>query len=124
MEAYSDRVVIKRIDLEFKRASGIILGEIESERETLYGKVIEVGPGKQVDTAGAIPMKTKVGDIIVCAVRAPIKINVKGEEYFYLRESDIVMKLIPEEGEEFTEKSFVVEGNDDVYKGQHAQMLR
>jgi chaperonin GroES len=91
IEVLDDRVVIKRIDLEAKTESGIILGnEVEKDRDTGYGKVVAVGEGKRVIATGdLIPTKTKVGDIIAFNDRQPLKTYFKGEEFGILRESDV-----------------------------------
>lgn len=105
-----DRIIIKKIDVEFKTKGGLFLGEIEKERETAYCKVIAVGPGKQVDGAGRIPMTVKVGDVIICNERIPTKINIAGEVLHVLRESDVMEILEEEYDGELSEKEYKTEG--------------
>lgn len=104
---YSDRVVVRKIDVEVKSKGGIILGEIEKDAETMYGKVVSVGEGKTLDGVGLIPIKTKVGDVVVMRANAPIKINIKGKFYYVINESNILLKLVDNE---IQEKEFVKEG--------------
>ncbi len=108
-EVLHDRIVVKRIDLEVTTGSGIILGEMERDRDTGYGKVVGVGPGKQVDSGGIIPTRVKVGDIICFNERVPVKISFKGEHYHTLRESDAILIV---RDEDVAEKPYLTEGKE------------
>lgn len=107
-----DRIIFRKIDLDFKSRGGLFLGEIEKERETVYGKVVAVGPGKQVDSAGIIPVTTEVGDIIVCSERIPTKLNIGGELLHVIRESDVMDRLVEEHDGELSEREFRTEGHE------------
>lgn len=85
-----DKLLIKRVEVEQKTQGGIILSsEPEGERETIFGQVVSVGPGKQVDGTGIIPTVCKEGNIISCMGRIPRRIVYMGEEFHILRESDV-----------------------------------
>lgn len=90
VKALHDKVIIKRIDLQQVSKGGIILGqEVEKERDTEFGKVVAVGPGKQVDGTGIIPTTSKVGDIVSFMSKIPRRVMLKGQEFYILRESDV-----------------------------------
>lgn len=116
-DAYHDRVIIKKIDLEFKTKGGLFLGEIEKERETCFGRVVAVGKGKQVDSQGIIPTISKIGDIVVCNERIPIKMNIAGELLYFLRESDVIMRLEEEYKGEWEEVGHKTEGYEFAENG-------
>lgn len=73
----SDQVFIQRVYLtEQKTASGIIIvqeDEDQQVRDTIFGRVIAVGPGKQVDGTGPINHGINVGDIVVYVDNQGIK---------------------------------------------------
>ena len=57
------------------------------------GTVIAVGPGKYAEQTGnLIPVKQKVGDVVLYGKYAGTEITVEGEEYLIMRTSDILMK--------------------------------
>lgn len=98
IEMLHDKLLIKRIEVEQKSEGGIILGqEVEEERETVFGRVLEVGPGKQVDGTGIIPTRCQRGDIVSFSARMPRRIVYKGEELHIIRESEIDARYIDED---------------------------
>jgi len=103
---YSDRVVVRKIDVEYKSKGGIILGEIEKDAETMFGRVIAVGRGKWLES-GIVPMETEVGDIVVMVANAPRKINIKGEYFYIINESNLLEKIVDSD---LVEKEFKTEG--------------
>lgn len=111
---YGDRVIFKQIDVEYKTAGGLFLGELEKDRETVFGKVIAVGPGRYIDNVGLIATTTQVGDIIVMRHNAPIRVNVKGEFLYVINESNLLFKL---EDDEVIEKEFKTEGMEFAVGG-------
>lgn len=109
IQVYHDKIVIKKIDLEVKQGNIILGSEIEADRETGYGKVIAVGPGKQVDSGGVIPTRTQPGDIIAFNERIPRRCYYRGEELYILRESDA--DFIAQD-KDLIEKPFQTEGHE------------
>lgn len=91
IEAYSDRVVLRRVDIEYKVGS-LFVGELEKDSEVMYAQAVAVGEGKQIDTLGVIPMKTKIGDIVVVNARIPLRVNIRGLDYYVVNESNILFK--------------------------------
>lgn len=83
-----DRILVKRVNIEVKSKGGILLGEIESERDVCYGIVVETGEGKQIDTLGKIPLTVVKGDLVAFNDSIAKRINYK-EEFFMVRESDV-----------------------------------
>lgn len=80
-----DRVLIKRLELEEKTASGIIIPDIAKEKGQT-GKVIAVGGGKITPDGRAIPLQVKVGDTVFFGKF----VGTDAGEYVVLREDEIL----------------------------------
>lgn len=108
VEVLSDKIIVQKIDIEQKSEGGIILGsEIEKERETAYGKVIQAGEGRWIDNTGPIPVKIKKGDIIAFNERIPRRVTYLGNMYYILRETDADFIV---KDKNITEKPYELEG--------------
>jgi len=79
----ADRVVVKAAPAEEKTASGIIIPDTAKEKPQ-RGTIVAVGPGKKDE-----PMNVKVGDTVLYGKYAGTEININGEDYLIMRESDI-----------------------------------
>ena len=80
----ADRVLIEPVAAEQTTASGIIIPDTAKEKPQ-RGKVIAVGVGKPDE-----PMTVKVGDTVLYGKYAGTEINVEGNDYLIMRESDIL----------------------------------
>ena len=87
----TDRVRIKRSEVEEKTASGIILAGAAKEQPQI-AEVIEVGPGGIVD-GKEIKMELKKGDKVIYSKYAGTEVKVEGEEYIIIKEADILAVL-------------------------------
>ncbi len=79
----ADRVVIKAAEAETKTAGGIIIPDTAKEKPQ-KGTVVAVGPGKKDE-----PTTVKVGDSVLYGKYSGTELNVDGQEYLIMRESDI-----------------------------------
>ena len=79
----ADRVLVEAASAEEKTASGIIIPDTAKEKPQ-KGKVVAVGNGKKDE-----PITVKVGDTVLYGKYAGTEINVEGNEYLIMRESDI-----------------------------------
>lgn len=85
-----DRVVVERFEAEERTRGGIVLPDSARERPQ-QGKVIAVGPGKLLEKSGnRAQMSLKVGDVVFYGKYAGTEVELNGEEYVILRESDIL----------------------------------
>lgn len=92
-ELFDDRVLVKPAAAEEKTAGGIIIPDTAKEKPQ-RGSVVAVGPGKYAEQTGSlIPMKQKVGDVILYGKYAGTEVSVDGEDYLIMRSSDILMKV-------------------------------
>ena len=91
MKPMGDLILAKAVKQE-KTKSGIIL--TESTENYVYADVIDVGDGLFTQTGDRIPMTVKPGDRIVVhknEIGREKKINLHGEEYVLIRESEIAL---------------------------------
>ncbi|MEK7614589.1 MAG: co-chaperone GroES [Patescibacteria group bacterium] len=87
-----DRILVKPVspDDAKKTKSGIIIPDTVSKERPEQGKVISVGAGRQNDEGKIIPLRVKVGDTVLFSKYGPDEIKVDGEEYFILREENVL----------------------------------
>ena len=82
----SDRIVVRQADAEEMSSGGIILPDTAQEKPQ-QGKVMSIGPGK------LIKMSLKVGDRVLYGKYSGTEVTIDGEEYVFMRESDILAVL-------------------------------
>ncbi|HNW76187.1 MAG TPA: co-chaperone GroES [Bacteroidales bacterium] len=80
----ADRVLVEPAQAEEKTAGGIIIPDTAKEKPQ-KGTVVAVGPGKKDE-----PMTVKVGEEVLYGKYAGTEINIDGNTYLIMRESDIV----------------------------------
>lgn len=79
----ADRVLVKPAAAEQKTAAGIIIPDTAKEKP-MRGEVIAVGQGKKDE-----PMTVKVGDKVLYGKYSGTEINIDGEDFLIMKESDI-----------------------------------
>jgi chaperonin GroES len=79
-----DRVIVKPAAAEEKTAGGIIIPDTAKEKPQ-RGTVIAAGPGKKDE-----PVTVKNGDTVLYGKYAGTEIQIEGDEYLIMRESDIL----------------------------------
>ena len=84
-----DGVVIKQSDAEEKTAGGIFLPDAAKEKPQI-GKIIAAGPGKMLDSGKRAKMSVKKNDEVLYAKYSGNDIEIDGEKYVILKESDIL----------------------------------
>lgn len=82
-----DNVFVKGIEIE-ERDGIIVPASYEDKPE--IGLVIKVGEGRIFDNGNVIPLKVKEGDTVYFNKYSSVKFNFDGEDYFVVREEDIV----------------------------------
>ncbi len=87
-----DRVVVQPMDAEEMTAGGIVLPDAAREKPQ-RGKVIAIGAGKLLDSGKRGELSVKVGDEVIFGKYGGSEVEVNGEEYKILRESDILAKV-------------------------------
>jgi len=88
LKPLDDRIVIKQLEAEEKTTGGIILPDTAKEKPQI-GKVIETGPGKLLDNGKRAKISVKKKDEVIYARYGGNEVEIDGEKYVILRESDI-----------------------------------
>ncbi len=89
LKPLADRVVVKQVEAEEKTPSGIVLPDTAKEKPT-RGKVVAVGPGKLDDNGKPMELGVRVGDEVFYGKYSGTDVEVDGEKFVILRESDIL----------------------------------
>ena len=89
LKPLSDRVIVKQSEAEEKTASGILLPDSAKTKPT-QGKVVSVGPGKLDDDGKRHAPGVKAGDTIYYGKYSGTDVEVDGEKFVILRESDVL----------------------------------
>lgn len=84
-----DRVLLKRIEEEPARRSGIIIPDSSKEKPQ-EGKVIAVGKGKVSDDGKKTPLDVKAGNRVLFGKYSGSEVTVDGEEYLIMKEEDVL----------------------------------
>jgi chaperonin GroES len=79
----SDRVLVVPAEAEQKTAGGIIIPDTAKEKPQ-KGTIVAVGPGKKDE-----PMTVKVGDSVLYGKYSGTELQLEGENYLIMKESDI-----------------------------------
>jgi chaperonin GroES len=85
-----DRVVVEPFEAEERTRGGIVLPDTAREKPQ-QGKVIAAGPGKLLEKSGERgQMSLKVGDVVFYGKYTGTEIELEGDKYVILRESDVL----------------------------------
>jgi chaperonin GroES len=89
LKPLDDRVVVKQSEAEEKTAGGIILPDTAKEKPQV-GKIIATGPGKLLDNGKRSKMSVKKNDRVIYGKYMGNDVEIDGEKYVLIRESDIL----------------------------------
>lgn len=89
LKPLADRVIVKQSEAEEKTKSGIVLPDSAKEKPT-KGKVIAVGPGKLDDKGERMELSVRSGDVVFYGKYSGTEVEVDGEKFVILRESDLL----------------------------------
>jgi chaperonin GroES len=84
-----DRVVVEVPEVISKTKGGIVLPDASKEKSQ-EAKVVAVGAGRVLDDGRVIPLKVKVGDVIVFEKRAVSKVRVNDKEYLIIGSNGVI----------------------------------
>ena len=89
LKPLDDRIVIKQSNAEEKTSGGIILPDTAKEKPQI-GKIVATGPGKLLDNGKRNRVSVKKNDEVIYAKYIGSDVEIDGEKYVILRESDIL----------------------------------
>ncbi|AMV34084.1 10 kDa chaperonin [Pirellula sp. SH-Sr6A] len=87
-----DRIVVQREVSQEKTSGGIFLPDSAKDRPT-RGKVVSVGDGRMLENGSRSVLQVKVGDLVLFTSYAGENIEVDGEEYLLMNESEVLAVL-------------------------------
>jgi chaperonin GroES len=88
-----DRIVVKPLEAEEVTAGGIVLPDAAREKPQ-RGKVVAVGVGKLLDSGNRGELSVAIGDEVIFGKYGGSGVEVDGDEFKILRESDILAKVV------------------------------
>lgn len=84
-----DRILVQRIEIEARTASGIIIPDTAKEKP-LEGIVRSTGAGRRTDSGDTIPLQVQEGDRILFGKYSGTEIAVLGEDHLILKEDEVL----------------------------------
>jgi chaperonin GroES len=85
----NERVVVKPIEEDEQLYGNIIVPDMGKERPEM-GKVIATGMGRMSEFGKHIPVKAKVGQIVLVPKIGSIRVELDGEEYYIVQDREIL----------------------------------
>ena len=93
----NDRVVVKPIEEDEQLKGNIIVPDMGKEKPEM-GRVVSTGMGRMSEFGKHIPVKAKVGTIVLVPKIGSIRVELEGEEYYIVQDREIL--AVVEEVEE------------------------
>lgn len=87
-----DRIVVCPLEADEVTAGGIVLPDAAREKPQ-RGTIVAVGEGKLLDSGSRAELSVGVGDEVIYGKYGGSEVEVDGQEYKILRESDILAKV-------------------------------
>ena len=84
----ADRVVVKPLEETEQMRGGLYIPDTAKEKPQ-QGEVVAVGPGR-MEEGKRVPLEVKVGDRVLYGKYSGTEVNIDGEQYLILRESDVL----------------------------------
>ena len=84
-----DRIIVKRVDIQRKTASGIVIPDTAAEKPE-QGEIIAVGNGRLLQDGSITPLQVKPGQQILFAKYSGQTIKLNVEEFLVMREEDVL----------------------------------
>ncbi len=87
----ADRVIVEPMEQETMKG-GIIIPDTAKEKPQ-QGKIVATGPGTLSESGDRIALEVSVGDIVLYGKYSGTEVNVEGNDFLILRESDVLAIL-------------------------------
>ena len=94
----NDRVLIKPIDEGEQTYGTIVIPDMGKEKPEM-GEVIAVGQGRMSEFGHFIPVKHKVGQIVLVPKIGTLRIDFEGEEFYIAQDREILAVIKESENE-------------------------
>ena len=87
-----DRIIVKRAEANDVTPGGIVLPDAAKDRPS-RGQVVAVGAGRLLDDGARSAMEVSEGDTVVFSTYGGTDVEIEGEDYVVLRESDVLFVM-------------------------------
>ena len=94
-----NRVLVKPIENQEKTPGGVIIPDISKGKPT-KGEVIAVGSGRPLDNGERMPVEMRENDIVDYKAYAGTHVDLDGEDFVVLDETDVLIVLGAKEDED------------------------
>ncbi|MCU0713262.1 MAG: co-chaperone GroES [Pirellula sp.] len=84
-----DRIVVQREESQERTSGGIFLPDSAKDKPT-RGKIVSIGDGRVLENGSRSTLQVKVGDLVLFTSYAGENIEVDGEEYLLMNESEVL----------------------------------
>ena len=85
----NDRVLVKAIYEGEQMYGNIVIPDMGKEKPEM-GEVISTGPGRTSEFGHYIPVKAKVGDVVLVPKIGTLRIDFEGDEYYIVQDKEIL----------------------------------
>jgi chaperonin GroES len=92
LQPLGDRLVVQREESEEKTSGGILLPDSAKDKPT-RGTVISIGDGRMLENGSRAPFQVKPGDRVLFTSYAGEQIEIDGEEFLLMGESEVLAVL-------------------------------
>lgn len=94
----NDRLLIKPIEEDEQMYGSIVIPDLGKEKPEM-GEVIAVGQGRMSEFGHFIPVKHKVGQVVLLPKIGTLRIDFEGEEYYIAQDKEILAVIKESEDE-------------------------
>lgn len=94
----NDRILIKPIDEGEQTYGTIVIPDMGKEKPEM-GEIVAVGSGRMSEFGQFIPVKHKIGQVVLVPKIGTLRIDFEGEEYYIAQDREIlaVIKQVEED---------------------------
>ena len=85
----NDRILIKPIDEGEQTYGSIVIPDMGKEKPEM-GEIIAVGQGRMSEFGHFVPVKHKVGQVVLVPKIGTLRIDFEGEEYYIAQDKEIL----------------------------------
>ena len=85
----NDRVVVKPIEEDEQLYGNIIVPDMGKERPEM-GEVVAAGPGRMSEFGKHIPVKAKVGQVVLVPKIGSIRVELEGQEFYIVQDREVL----------------------------------
>ena len=98
LQPSNDRLLIKPIDEGEQTYGSIVIPDLGKEKPEM-GEIIAVGQGRMSEFGHFIPVKHKVGQVVLVPKIGTLRIDFEGEEYYIAQDKEILAVIKETENE-------------------------